>query len=63
MEPDNELISVNEGLLVLFARLLGIVETLREDSYDQVRDVQQPETHREELALNEVSNEESVVGE
>ena len=63
MEPDNELISVNEGLLVLFTRLLGIVEALRKDSYDQVRDVQQPETHGEELTLYEVSNEESVVGE
>ena len=63
MEADNELICVNEGLLVLFTRLLGIVETLREDSYDQVRDVKQPETHGKELALDEVSDEESVVGE
>ena len=63
MEPDNELISVNEGLLVLFTCLLGIVEALHEDSYDQVRDIQQPEPHGEELALYEVSDEESVVGE
>ena len=39
------------------------METLHEGSYDQVRDVQQPEPHREELTLDEVSDEESIVSE
>ena len=54
-------VCVDEGL-VRFISVFGLVVTLTESFGDLMRDIKEPETHRQEHQLDEVSQEEHIVG-